>query len=541
MRHTLTTVLIAAILLGACTSDTGGAATDATSDATGSDVSGPDGIAGSDLESGDVPVTDVLFTDMVPGDVPPPDVMPIDVPPTDVGPADVPLPDVPPADVPATDVMPGDVAVPDVPVADVPTGDGAETADTSCTPDCASKVCGDDGCGGECGTCSGDEACSAGACLSHCMAMVATCTPSLSEVAGAVCDNPTFAPCLDLMYVDFQVNGCSTACTAMPLPGLNDVCAAPECVDLKATLSGFAVITDECTTCACTPVACGAGSCGDDGCGGSCGACEAPLVCMVGVCESCTGDCTGKACGDDGCGGSCGACGATEVCDASQLCVTACDGPADCLDIDAFVCAVDTQTCSESQCNTGPTCGADQLCFTQGSGLGAAAPGACYTLCNSLDPDSCGVGMDCDAVGNDPGLGVCVNTGQSALGDACVASVTATGCQPGLVCVGDGTVNTCRRWCNVLLDTNGCVADSICSVGGFCDDTIDTSFGDPAQIGEACGSEPGTFCGNDGSKVGGVCDGGGVCSRMCSFDQDTCGALTVCTEVFATLTIGLCQ
>jgi hypothetical protein len=36
---------------------------------------------------------------------------------------------------------------------------------TTCAPDCAGKQCGDDGCGGSCGTCASKEACQSGACV----------------------------------------------------------------------------------------------------------------------------------------------------------------------------------------------------------------------------------------------------------------------------------------------------------------------------------------------------------------------------------------
>jgi hypothetical protein len=38
------------------------------------------------------------------------------------------------------------------------------TAPAGCTPDCSGKNCGDDGCGGSCGTCSGDQTCQSGVC-----------------------------------------------------------------------------------------------------------------------------------------------------------------------------------------------------------------------------------------------------------------------------------------------------------------------------------------------------------------------------------------
>lgn len=40
-----------------------------------------------------------------------------------------------------------------------------EDAGEVCSPSCAQRVCGDDGCGGSCGTCGDDEACEAGACV----------------------------------------------------------------------------------------------------------------------------------------------------------------------------------------------------------------------------------------------------------------------------------------------------------------------------------------------------------------------------------------
>ena len=36
--------------------------------------------------------------------------------------------------------------------------------DTTCTPNCAGLACGDDGCGGTCGTCAAGESCEAGSC-----------------------------------------------------------------------------------------------------------------------------------------------------------------------------------------------------------------------------------------------------------------------------------------------------------------------------------------------------------------------------------------
>jgi hypothetical protein len=70
-----------------------------------------------------------------------------------------------------------------------------------CTPDCTGLVCGDDGCGGSCGTCGAGETCTAGACL---------CT-------GEVCDTVNGEGCCDGQCIDMTANfdhcgGCWASC-----------------------------------------------------------------------------------------------------------------------------------------------------------------------------------------------------------------------------------------------------------------------------------------------------------------------------------------
>ena len=48
----------------------------------------------------------------------------------------------------------------------------------ACAPQCSGKECGDDGCGGSCGTCAEDENCVGGACLAPC---TPSCDPMLEE------------------------------------------------------------------------------------------------------------------------------------------------------------------------------------------------------------------------------------------------------------------------------------------------------------------------------------------------------------------------
>lgn len=140
-----------------------------------------------------------------------------------------------------------------------------------CEPACGGRTCGDDGCGGTCGSCSGALVCStAGTCQ---------CQASCS---GKQCGD----------------DGCGGSCGQCP------------------------VTASTCTSagqCTCTP-SCAGRMCGGDGCGGSCGACSGALVCNTntGRCgASCTPSCTGRACGDDGCGGSCGTCPSGQTCTAA--------------------------------------------------------------------------------------------------------------------------------------------------------------------------------------------------------------------------------
>jgi hypothetical protein len=111
-----------------------------------------------------------------------------------------------------------------------------------CTPRCSGKTCGDDGCGGTCGTCAtGTQCSSAGTCGG-------SCTRSCSN---RVCGD----------------DGCGGACGSCPS-------------GTRCSSAG---------TCACTP-SCSNRACGDDGCGGTCGTCETGTQC------SSSGTCVGPSC-----------------------------------------------------------------------------------------------------------------------------------------------------------------------------------------------------------------------------------------------------
>ncbi|MBM4398398.1 MAG: hypothetical protein FJ087_22245, partial [Deltaproteobacteria bacterium] len=78
----------------------------------------------------------------------------------------------------------------------------------SCKPDCASKACGGDGCGGSCGDCSEGLTCSQGACVK---------SPPIEEF-GKACETDgdcyTGLVCRD-MLMRTGVRICTMECTAI--------------------------------------------------------------------------------------------------------------------------------------------------------------------------------------------------------------------------------------------------------------------------------------------------------------------------------------
>jgi hypothetical protein len=113
-------------------------------------------------------------------------------------------------------------------------------ADAGCLPSCADKQCGDDGCGGICGSCAEESPfCNDGTCSSD-------CTP---VCFGKECGD----------------DGCGGTCGECPE-------SAQYCVK------------GACSSIQCQPQCLGK-DCGDDGCGGNCGECpSANHTCQSGIC-----------------------------------------------------------------------------------------------------------------------------------------------------------------------------------------------------------------------------------------------------------------
>ena len=150
-------------------------------DASGGEegLSKPDGEASELLDAEhteaiqpDAAPTDITPADEVSPDAAPTDVAPPDVSPTDVAPPDDVSPDVAPLDTAPPDDVPPESAPADVDATEpgTPADDGADPSGEpgfdadACEPACAGRDCGDDGCGGTCGSCTGGAACQGGVC-----------------------------------------------------------------------------------------------------------------------------------------------------------------------------------------------------------------------------------------------------------------------------------------------------------------------------------------------------------------------------------------
>jgi len=218
----------------------------------------------------------------------------------------------------------------------------------ACLPNCNGKSCGDDGCGGSCGTCGGEATCDAGQCIANCTA----------DCAGKECGD----------------DGCGGTCGSC---GAGESCSAGTCMGN---------CTADCT----------GKQCGDDGCGGSCGSCDAGENCDAGQCV------TGPAvCGD-------GNLASGEFCDDGN---TTTETPPDAasLPTDACIsdCSVNMEKCGDGtpdsatgeQCDDGNTDDYDSCtssCTTSDDHIGDA----CYA--DGVDQDevdyTAGTIVGCDNV-----------------------------------------------------------------------------------------------------------------------------------------------
>ena len=267
-----------------------------------------------------------------------------------------------------------------------------------CTPNCMGKECGTDGCGGACGQCPANWFCQQGMCVPQCQpqCLVPPAFMAYKQCGWDECPAPdgscmgtgTCGVCPEGFYC-----GPGYICVEDKCDCGGKACGIPNvgCPACGVCEDGFSCdeVTFKCVPCQpdCTIEGGGMKQCGDDGCGGSCGQCQAGMVCdedpndgneFLWVCVPCEPKCQNtdgsmKQCGSDGCSGQCGQCPPGWDCEETELtgdtvcipCAGSCINP-----IDGFSqmqcgpkdCPAGCLELGLSPCNTMADCAAGQLC-----------------------------------------------------------------------------------------------------------------------------------------------------------------------------------
>ena len=199
-----------------------------------------------------------------------------------------------------------------------------------CTPNCAGKLCGFDGCGGSCGDCGSGQACtSLGQCVPKPNVPGATCTMPFALSALPYATSGTLQFATD-SYMIVAENTCKSTFWGNGIgDGYADLVYAwtpPTDGAFNVTVHGTAayIVTD----CSQTASTCVGGMWMDS---------NATVLGKAGVTyfiilealkpytvtakiydievTACVPQCAGKNCGSDGCGGTCGSCGPSVSCD----------------------------------------------------------------------------------------------------------------------------------------------------------------------------------------------------------------------------------
>ena len=306
--------------------------------------------------------------------------------------------------------------------AEVPDEIGGEPP---CVPDCGGKVCGDDGCGGECGQCVDPKQCIVGMC---------TCVP---QCDGKECGE----------------DGCGGACG--------------QCDD------GNVQTTDSCLDGLCVFCLqdCYCKECGDDGCGGMCGTCDDKNACTVDSCEEAL--CKHTVSSDVGC------CESSVDCEDGNPCTDHLCHENNCLIADVPACCL-----LDEECDNGYVCESswcDQSwhqCMTEKKGV--AQQYAEGIECCSKDAECMAGGLweeDTDANGL-PG------PDNPATLDACIAGLCLhvlfpedCGCGPSADCPPNENIcllNVCKDdcICEPKWIPGCCLKDSDCFDSTICTDDI---------------------------------------------------------------------
>ncbi|MCX6747175.1 MAG: MopE-related protein [Candidatus Pacearchaeota archaeon] len=308
---------------------------------------------------------------------------------------------------------------------------GTFTVSNACTPDCAGKQCGDNGCGGSCGTCSsnhGTPSCNSGSCSIACNAGYGDCngdaTSDGCEINLLDSDNSHCGTCATVCTSGKTcVSGtCTTSCisTTEVCNGLDDDCDGQVDEGVKNTYyhDGDSDTYGDAghSTQACSPLAGYVSSSSDCNDGNAAIHPGATEICTGGLDEDCdslidcadTNQCSGNpacaVCGNerlegneqcekvsgnfpDCCNTDCSFKAAQVECRAS---VGACDVVESCTGTNA-TCPVNGFLQSGTSCNDNLFCNGAETC----NGAGVCLPGT-TVVCNDQNPcttDSCSNGQ----------------------------------------------------------------------------------------------------------------------------------------------------
>jgi hypothetical protein len=437
-----------------------------------------------------------------------------------------------------------------------------------CVGDCTGLSCGDDGCGGSCGTCgfildpeTGEAnellACVSGSCVPGCSPTPILCADESRECGpdgcGGECGTCAAGRICSGTFECVVAQGLSCA-------GLCGVSAPGGCSCDSSCVDTDTCCPDHVDRCACLRD-CAGRVCGDDGCGGSCGVCSegaVPFCNLSGTCQAtCEPQCGPNAenqCGDDGCGEVCGTCGEGEACNGANLCVPgdwtcpehlygesahcdcSCGAPdPDCVRIGATfgcpsgaACVDETGLCDVAFCASDPQCGAPKQCV----GRYPAGDGSLKGVCLAPNP-----------AGQPPGVFCATSAGCST--NVCVAErcrrhcLADTDCRLGDTCIGVAQVQPLTGKPLGILGVcdaasaigASCVSQAECSGSGErCLALVDPiDYGIVLRCGEPLGgADEGAPCDPAMPCALGLVCADGQCARACPAGDVDCPAGLVC-------------
>ncbi len=431
---------------------------------------------------------------------------------------------------------------------------------------CAGKQCGDDGCGGSCGTCGAGQTCSGGQCVASCANPYFCASPAPAHAtlfSQYFCTSPTSCYGCSAGYVN-QGGTCACVQQASPYEGCTGTtrCSGNTIQSCSANAYGCSYWTDE-QTCAITCVT-GSG-------GASCGSCAKDAdcnddnPCTTDACSVAAGTCTHADLADGT------SCGTNRICSAGQclpvhtyykdadgdgygdpaVTIQAVSPPGgyvtnsqDCDDTNAAIHPGATEICNglDDNCDglvdNGATCTGGATC--------SATVHACVPLsqCSSPGTTACSSGSLSTCVDKGGWLGwntTECTTGQCADATSCLAAncyITNASCTQGGQCQTAQCVDSTCQYTNVA-DATAC---SVGDQAGSCSNGICVACSNPCVPGtsrcsanqtQTCSQLPGSACyawsAPANCPAGQACSGGQCAAPGCTANGQ-CDDGNACTD-----------